>query len=614
MAFIRSHAPQRTTTKTTTARSIPSIPTLQLRGLRLSTADRSIPIALVNTLPALIKKMIPRRHRLNKRSLLRWYLIASTSKVPYLMTVPQTPLPPSVQDAIDNLAKAAEKESFAEFRIFPEQLRPLLHQAARQADSELCLDENFIGHVTTVLPYNAFTMKRLIGRMLYPEQLAALQETSDRLCERLKEEVAIAVDMQMKSAPLDFTISMDAGENGGESKRKFKWNKELKLLLWNIVTTACQISDKEHDLAVVRKPSKDKTEVPRTSEMAVRRNVYAKLCSYWPPGWMSTLDISREWSQQKRKIDRQDKADKPPPKTGTEGQFEDPEVGKGEGTPDDGVGEGAKKRGKVKADKNGRGATTWTGAEIQANPTYTMVQEHAPFAHPTSEPVAMGGRLDEYDVSRAPMGQSYDPSTMSPSRSSSQPNHQHLPRSGFHDSAGVRMEWRPDLADHAPGMQYSGHFQQAPNGGRAEGSGTEVVVNRPQMQTPTGPIRPQFPTMVEESVDHRSPNRHIHPQQQYQQIYHPSVPPGLIRPDHHVMQQPRANNRNPHELGNVTEQHYNQPGPMVDTYFVQTHPGAVRPHPLHSPYHALPGNGQHGSPGPGQQQQSEVDPYARRPW
>ena len=71
-------------------------------------------------------------------------------------------------------------ESFEDKKHFPDSLRPILKEAAKTADATSSLDDNFFGHLISILPYNTFTMKKLVGKMMMnvkKEELAALYES-----------------------------------------------------------------------------------------------------------------------------------------------------------------------------------------------------------------------------------------------------------------------------------------------------------------------------------------------------------------------------------------------------------------------------------------------------
>jgi hypothetical protein len=83
------------------------------------------------------------------------------------------PLNKQVDAIINQLKEQASKgiifffkynslESFQDKKIFPDALRPILRTAAICAEETGSLDDNFFNHITTILPYNTYTMKVLV--------------------------------------------------------------------------------------------------------------------------------------------------------------------------------------------------------------------------------------------------------------------------------------------------------------------------------------------------------------------------------------------------------------------------------------------------------------------
>ena len=64
-----------------------------------------------------------------------------------------------MQIHLTTLKEMAAHESFEVKKNFPSNLRPILKAAGEAAIQENVLDSNFYGHVTSILPYNMFTMK-----------------------------------------------------------------------------------------------------------------------------------------------------------------------------------------------------------------------------------------------------------------------------------------------------------------------------------------------------------------------------------------------------------------------------------------------------------------------
>ncbi|KAJ3288898.1 hypothetical protein HDU79_004463 [Rhizoclosmatium sp. JEL0117] len=81
-------------------------------------------------------------------------------------------------------------------------------------------------------------------------------------------------------------------------KKKFRFSEDSKLAIWNLLVLEWEQAELLNLLASIKTPS-----VPtKLTDANVRKSVYAKLVTFWPAGWMTTVDLSREYSLYKRRV------------------------------------------------------------------------------------------------------------------------------------------------------------------------------------------------------------------------------------------------------------------------------------------------------------------------
>ncbi|KAJ1653037.1 hypothetical protein IWQ61_006756 [Dispira simplex] len=81
--------------------------------------------------------------------------------------------------------------------------------------------------------------------------------------------------------------------------RKFSWTNALREALWTFVQIDMEIHILTSELSTLE--GKDAV----VKEGVVRRAAYQKVLSLWPDGWMTSLDISREYGFKKRRKEKQ---------------------------------------------------------------------------------------------------------------------------------------------------------------------------------------------------------------------------------------------------------------------------------------------------------------------
>lgn len=77
---------------------------------------------------------------------------------------------------------------------------------------------------------------------------------------------------------------------------KFKWDEDTRALIWNILCLEWEVAKLDNELNSYKKLA------PNFKETSVRKSVYDKLSTFWPPGLMDSSTISKEYSMIKSRI------------------------------------------------------------------------------------------------------------------------------------------------------------------------------------------------------------------------------------------------------------------------------------------------------------------------
>ncbi|KAJ3323469.1 hypothetical protein HDV06_001746 [Boothiomyces sp. JEL0866] len=184
-----------------------------------------------------------------------------------------TNMPKPVLEELEKLRVNAEKADFTMKSKFPPDLKPYFIQAVNAALDFNVLNSDFWQHITTVLPYNTFTMRKLASRSVYEDRILSFKTELTDLYKQLEQLVNKLVQEQASSEPKTPT-----GE--GETK-KFKFNDHLSF--------NCRRLNKED---------------PKFTEGAVRKAVYQTMVSFWPPGLIDGTVLSMQYSVIKKKKEK----------------------------------------------------------------------------------------------------------------------------------------------------------------------------------------------------------------------------------------------------------------------------------------------------------------------
>ncbi|KAI9490431.1 hypothetical protein BDB00DRAFT_837809 [Zychaea mexicana] len=232
------------------------------------------------------------------------------------------PLSPEIQTKVDRLRKLAVSESFENKAKFPPALRPITLDIGRiMFREENELDSNVVGHLMKILPYNRFTLNKFLTTKSGPERIKELNEENELLIAELKAMVdsQFPEQLQQYNEKLAAATAADAAANllaprqeaedtphaGGcvedvVAQKKYKFNDDGRKLLHKILN-----NDQASNLLSNEILKYQQKEDEMVTEARARKQIYLKLLPYFPPGWMTTIEMSRQNSQYKAKIDKQ---------------------------------------------------------------------------------------------------------------------------------------------------------------------------------------------------------------------------------------------------------------------------------------------------------------------
>ncbi|KAG9286620.1 hypothetical protein G9A89_005388 [Geosiphon pyriformis] len=231
-----------------------------------------------------------------------------------LKPYPVESINPEVQKILDTFKSEVAAESFALKNRFPPNLKPHLLATINKAYEYNEFNENFFKIVTNILPYNKYTVTRLCKRTLYPIKIPELEQQRDNLMKKFEGELKeiipeilqrhaslfsseLSSDLSSANTDRDATANHTVSSKG----KKFEWTVKTKGLLWQIIQMEMAITMMKNDLM----GAEDKSE--RLSEQKMRKILYQRLLELWPPGWMSSYEISRMYSASKRQTKREEK-------------------------------------------------------------------------------------------------------------------------------------------------------------------------------------------------------------------------------------------------------------------------------------------------------------------
>ncbi|KAI9264782.1 Mdm33 family-domain-containing protein [Sporodiniella umbellata] len=231
------------------------------------------------------------------------------------------PLDSELEGLLNGIKAQASQESFANKARFPEALKPqVLKGGLICFRRNTVLDANFIHHLMEVLPYNRYTLRKFVTTKSGQMRVDELQQEIDELAIRLKQvidklmpgqqqahEVKVAALKQAKAVKVAAAaannhgiIDVDALEPDEEITPKFKFNDEVRQIVYDIMKADEQSNFISNVISTYRNTGKDGDRP--VADGQARKLMYQRLLSCWPDGWMLSHEIARQYNSYKKKM------------------------------------------------------------------------------------------------------------------------------------------------------------------------------------------------------------------------------------------------------------------------------------------------------------------------
>eukprot|EP00842_Homolaphlyctis_polyrhiza_P003702 jgi/Hompol1/4332/HPOL_003622-RA len=209
-------------------------------------------------------------------------------------------LPKCLLDSLEALRKEASTRKFDDKKQFPGALVPLVKRCVYDALDFLVHGDRFYNELSQILPYSVVVLKRIVVKLAFPDRLLSTKDTVSSLYTRLQTAVDTAVQNQLKAASTEApSQGTDAAADPSAQKPKFKWNDEVRVLMWNILCMEWELADLDNISSVLLGGPE------RFGQPAVRKAVYSKMCSFWPQTphpWMDTNALSLQYSMFRKRL------------------------------------------------------------------------------------------------------------------------------------------------------------------------------------------------------------------------------------------------------------------------------------------------------------------------
>ncbi|KAF9359686.1 hypothetical protein BGX34_008207 [Mortierella sp. NVP85] len=223
---------------------------------------------------------------------------------------PKQPLNEKVQEVFTVLSDLAAKgtdtagaithleESWEIKSRFPQPLRDPLFKCARIAletrTKGYLLEDVFLAHLKVILPYNKFTLKKLIYKNILPEWSSGLTAKRDCMLATFKGHV----ETEGAKVGLNEAWNQKYGHEANKPRPVFVWNQSLRLLLWELMEKFLEIRAVSQELHKI-----DATTFPEhESEEKTIEEAFTMILSCFPDGWMNLSEISRQYTDLKEKV------------------------------------------------------------------------------------------------------------------------------------------------------------------------------------------------------------------------------------------------------------------------------------------------------------------------
>ncbi|KAF9491641.1 hypothetical protein BDN71DRAFT_1452481 [Pleurotus eryngii] len=263
---------------------------------------------------------------------------------------------PDLQESFKTLKQAIANEDWGQKGKFPPSIKPLLNSIAVQAIQLDQYDDYFFALMPELFPYNKFTMTKLIKRTVFIDHCKLLTDRQDELLAELadlakagfakaeeeyertlsqwaqrQEQLRVETELGRGSSagvgsgeqpsrpptedPEPPTHDMDvdgppppsqvdtsgAGTSAKENAptKRYKLSDAMKLIIWQLVSISNELCRLENEKNAFE------NSMATVSEQGLRKSVYQKVVAAFPPGWMTSGQVSREVSVMKKKLEKE---------------------------------------------------------------------------------------------------------------------------------------------------------------------------------------------------------------------------------------------------------------------------------------------------------------------
>ncbi|KAF9283527.1 hypothetical protein BGZ68_005314 [Mortierella alpina] len=161
---------------------------------------------------------------------------------------------------------------------------------------QVCKGRAFDPFHGTIMPYNKFTLKKLIYKNILPTWLRELEIQKVTLVGKFRSQVLSEGVPPSGASLASENLAHTEAEAG--KRTTFMWSQGLRLLLWEIMEKYMEIRASVKELHQI-----DSTTFPANlSEFQTRRMVYDEILARFPQGWIAASEIARQYLQLKEKI------------------------------------------------------------------------------------------------------------------------------------------------------------------------------------------------------------------------------------------------------------------------------------------------------------------------
>ncbi|KAF9429301.1 hypothetical protein BGZ76_001511, partial [Entomortierella beljakovae] len=208
------------------------------------------------------------------------------------------PLNKATLETFNTLSNLASKETWENKSRFPSSLKGPLFKCAKVAldtrESGYLIEDNFFAHLQNILPYNKFTLKKLVYKNILPQWSTELELQRDIMISTLKERIRI------DGENCGLALKQNEKKNDkSNTNTTFVWTRRLRLLLWELM-------ERYHEIATVLNELKFVDKATYTNELQsdedTNQNGCEKVYSCFPEGWITLDEIKIQYIKLRDKI------------------------------------------------------------------------------------------------------------------------------------------------------------------------------------------------------------------------------------------------------------------------------------------------------------------------